>query len=117
MKFIVDAQLTWKIAKLLREKDFDAIHTLNLPLGNATTDDEIRRLSIDEERVVITKDSDFEDSFWLSGIPPKLILVTTGNISNGELLKIFENNFTNIVQSLSDNCFVEIDQQNVIIHS
>jgi predicted nuclease of predicted toxin-antitoxin system len=74
-------------------------------------------LSIEEERVVITKDTDFEDSFWLNGIPPKLILVTTGNTSNSDLLKIFENNFTKIVQFLSSNSFIEIDQQNVIIHS
>jgi predicted nuclease of predicted toxin-antitoxin system len=44
MRFIVDAQLTWKIAKLLREKGFDAIHTLNLPLGNATPDAENQKV-------------------------------------------------------------------------
>ncbi len=62
MKFIVDAQLPKSLARFLSERGFDAIHTLDLPGKNATDDREINRLSLEEKRIVISKDSDFYDS-------------------------------------------------------
>ena len=59
MKFIVDAHLPRKLSNFLNEKGFDCIHTLDLPKKNATSDREINALSIKEQRVVISKDSDF----------------------------------------------------------
>ena len=59
MKFIVDAQLPPSLAKLLQEKGYDAIHTMDLPNQNDTPDEEINQLSLAQERIVITKDSDF----------------------------------------------------------
>ncbi|MFM9952284.1 MAG: DUF5615 family PIN-like protein [Saprospiraceae bacterium] len=59
MKFIVDAQLPKSLARLLREYGHDAIHTLELPRRNRTDDYEINEISLQELRVVISKDSDF----------------------------------------------------------
>ena len=39
-----------------------------------------------EQRVVITKDADFVNSFLLHGQPHELLLVSTGNISTSELI-------------------------------
>jgi predicted nuclease of predicted toxin-antitoxin system len=39
--------------------------------------------------VVVTKDSDFVNSFLLSRRPRKLLLVSTGNIGNAELEALF----------------------------
>ena len=36
-----------------------------------------------EERVVVTKDGDLVDSMIVQGVPYKLLLVSTGNISRG----------------------------------
>jgi predicted nuclease of predicted toxin-antitoxin system len=63
MKFIVDAHLPKALAFLLREKVYDAVHTTELPGGNDTTDAEINRLSLAENRIVISKDADFYDSY------------------------------------------------------
>ncbi|WP_394753759.1 DUF5615 family PIN-like protein [Crenothrix sp.] len=41
----------------------DATHTLDLPEGNRTTDTHINRLSEFKKRVVITKDTDYVNSF------------------------------------------------------
>lgn len=38
MKFLVDAQLPRRLAQSLIEAGFEAIHTLDLPLGNRTPD-------------------------------------------------------------------------------
>lgn len=81
MKFLVDAQLSVRLARFLQGAGYDTIHTRNLPLGNATPDSDVNALSIQESRIVITKDSDFFDSFLICQELYKLLLVTTGNIT------------------------------------
>jgi predicted nuclease of predicted toxin-antitoxin system len=45
MKFLVDAQLPRRLVHQLREAGHDAIHTLDLPHKNRTTDAEILDVS------------------------------------------------------------------------
>jgi len=47
----------------------DAVHTLELEAGNHTTDSYINELSVTEQRIVISKDADFVNSFLLAGAP------------------------------------------------
>jgi len=61
--------------------------------------DEINTISIDDKRVVTTKDLDFVDSLLISNKPYKLIYLTTGNITNKTLLELFSKNIDNIVNS------------------
>jgi predicted nuclease of predicted toxin-antitoxin system len=82
MKFLVDAHLPRRLAIEISGLGYDAIHTLDLPDGNKTTDDQINQLSIAEARIVVTKDADFVNSFTLNQKPYKLLLVSTGNIKN-----------------------------------
>lgn len=65
MKFVVDAHLPRRLALFLQEAGFDALHTLDPAKGNRTPASWINQLSLAEQRVVITKDADFVDSFWL----------------------------------------------------
>jgi len=92
MKFIVDAQLPYEIAWILNNRGFDTIHIDDLPAKERTSDNQIREISILENRIVITKDSDFVDSHYIKNVPPKLLLVSTGNIKNKELFNLFTNN-------------------------
>ena len=115
MKFIVDAQLPKSLARLLRERGHNAVHTLELPLKNATTDSHIRKYSIEDERVVISKDSDFLDSFMIKREPYKLLYLTVGNISNAELLALFDNNYLHIVYELTDNYVVEMTKTTLTV--
>lgn len=80
MKFIVDAQLPKSLARFLSERGHDAIHTLDMPDQNRTDDRDINRFSIEEERIVISKDSDFYDRYFLKLEPYKLLYISTGNI-------------------------------------
>jgi len=63
-----------------------------LPSRNLTTDYVITLKADEENRIVISKDSDFLDSFILYGKPVKLLLVKTGNLTNMELLRLFQEN-------------------------
>ena len=117
MKFLIDAQLPKRLGEAMRSTGHDVLHTLDLPDGNRTSDSEICIRAKDEDRVVVTKDSDFVDSFLLQGMPPKLLLVSTGNISNADLLTLFKASLPAIESALSENKFVELDRANLTIHS
>ena len=87
MKFLIDANLSFRLANALKIKGFDILHTDDLPTKERTTDKEIRRISVEQDRIVITKDSDFLDSHVIHGIPAKLLFVTTGNITQQGIIK------------------------------
>lgn len=117
MRFPVDAHLPQRLAGLLREAGFDAIHTLGLPLGNRTPDSVINELSVDEQRIVVTKDSDFVDSFLLHQRPWKLLLVSTGNLRNIELTALFLANVDKIGEGFRVFNFIELNRTHLIFHS
>lgn len=115
MKFLVDAQLPHALAKFLCDKGHDAIHTLELPDGNDTTDLEINRVSLAERRVVISKDGDFYNSFTAAREPYKLLHIRTGNSSNAALIKLFEKNLEHIIAQLDAAFVVEVTRNYIIV--
>jgi len=117
MKFLIDAHLPRRLKYRLQEKGYDVLHTLDLPLKNKTPDSDIEKISISEKRVVITKDEDFVNSFTVFGRPYKLLLVSTGNITNDELEKLFLQNIDTIAQAFSQYDFIEINRTNIIYHN
>ncbi|PDV96492.1 DUF5615 family PIN-like protein [Candidatus Chloroploca asiatica] len=82
MKFLIDAQLPRRLVFVFRNAGYDAIHTLDLPQQNTTSDSDITNIAIQETRIVVTKDADFVESFILSRRPPRLLVIATGNIRN-----------------------------------
>jgi len=117
MKFLVDAHLPRRLVRRLQEAGFDAVHTFDLPLGNRTPDTAINELSVRQQRIVVTKDSDFVNSFLLHRGPYKLLLVSTGNISNTELEVLFLANIEKIAEGFDSFDYIEIDQKRVIFHT
>lgn len=101
MKALVDAQLPRRLAYALRGLGWDAIHTLDLPLGNRTPDEVIARIADVEDRFVITKDADFVHSHLLRGKPRRLLLVTVGNVSNDALIRLFDG-YASEIQALAE---------------
>ncbi|QQS45206.1 MAG: DUF5615 family PIN-like protein [Acidobacteriota bacterium] len=116
MKFLVDAHLPKRLAGLLKQVGHDAVHTRDLPLGNRTKDSEIIRISLDEGWVVVTKDADFVETIILKNQPWKLLLVSTGNITNLELESLFKANLEKIAEGFVEFDFIELDRNNLIYH-
>ena len=112
MKFLVDANahLPRRLCAMLLQHGHDAKHTLDLPSGNTTQDRIINQLSFDEQRVVVSKDTDFFYSHLLQGRPWKLLLVKTGNISTRDLRTILERNLPAIEAEFQTHTLVEIDR-------
>jgi predicted nuclease of predicted toxin-antitoxin system len=116
MKFLVDAHLPYRIALFLRSSGYDAIHTQDLPLKNKISDSAINELSMREERIVMTKDSDFVESFLLLHKPYKLLLISTGNISNNDLESLLSQHIQHLAESFENHDFIEINQNDIIFH-
>ena len=85
MKFLVDAHLPPGLCGLLEAAGHDALHTRGLPSKNQTADGVINDLSVKDQRVVVSKDTDFYYSHLLRRQPWKLLLVRTGNMSTRDL--------------------------------
>lgn len=116
MKFLIDAQLPVRLSLFLQRAGYDTIHTRDLPQKNATPDTEVNTISIQESRIVITKDSDFFDSFLIRQEPYKLLLVTTGNITNAELETLFQSNLPLLVELFSQHSLIEMSRDAIIVH-
>ncbi len=117
MNFLIDAHFPRRLARRLRGAGHDALHTLDLPDGNHTTDEEINDLSVRDNRVVITKDTDFVDSFLLTQRPHKLLLVSTGNIANDELEALFAAQMPTIATAFASYEYIELTRTSLIFHS
>ena len=70
-----------------------------------------------DQRVVISKDTDFYYSHLLHQRPHKLLLVRTGNIRARELKDLFQRQLPAILNALEHNSLVEVDRSTVQVVS
>ena len=98
---------------MLQNAGHDAVHTHQLAAQNRTSDEVINELSAREQRVVVTKDTDFYHSHLLHQKPWKLLLIRTGNIRTRDLKNLFEQHLSTILTALEQNSLVELDRKAV----
>ena len=65
----MDAQLPPSLKYVFPANGYDCLPTSDLTLKNETPDKIINLLSVPEQRIVITKDGDFPDSFLVKKKP------------------------------------------------
>jgi len=107
MRFLIDAHLPASLAAFF--PGHDVVHTAGLAKGNLTTDSAINTLSVLEERILITKDTDFYYSFIASRKPYKLVLVKLGNMRIKDLKQYFENNAPKLISLLEEHAFIILE--------
>jgi predicted nuclease of predicted toxin-antitoxin system len=88
MQFICDVHISFKVVKFLVSKGYSAIHVNDLPDKWYTKDDDISKYADANNLILITKDADFRNSYFIKKTPKKLIKVNLGNISNTTLVDI-----------------------------
>lgn len=64
----------------------------------------------------MTKDLDFRDARLLRGLPRRLLLVRTGNITNVELFALVSTHLDEIAAALEGNAFVELAAARLLVH-
>jgi predicted nuclease of predicted toxin-antitoxin system len=115
MKFLIDAHLPPSLRAVFRAAEHDAIHTMDLPNQNASRDSILNEVSMSEQRVVVTKDTDFYYSHLLHGRPWKLVLVRNGNLGLKATKQMFETHLPAIESALQSCTLVELNQQRVSV--
>jgi predicted nuclease of predicted toxin-antitoxin system len=84
-----------------------------LPASNATSDQKLIEFADQQQRVLVSKDADFVDSHLLQAKPARLLLISTGNISNEELKTLLLRNVEIICELFATHQFVELTRDGV----
>jgi len=111
MKFLCDVHISYKLKNFLITQAHTAIHVNELPEKSETKDNAICDYCDSEGCILITKDFDFVDFYFLKQTPKKVIKISLGNIANNELLQIFSEILPFIEKLVSrDKFLVEINK-------
>lgn len=116
MRVLCDVHLPYRLVNQLRERGIDATHVNRILDGSETKDAAVAGFADANGMILITKDSDFRDSHYLSGTPARLIRVTLGNLSNNALLALFDEHWEAMAQIFVD-CprYVELGRAGIIV--
>jgi len=114
MKFLCDVHISYKLVKHLRTLGYIVIHVNEILNNWFTADSMISKFADDNDLIVITKDSDFRNSFYINNTPRKLIKINLGNISNELLIQIITDNLEHF-NKLNDNqlFIIEVDKNSI----
>jgi len=111
MRFLCDVHISYKLTKHLISLGFDTIHVNEILDKSETKDSDLCRFADQNNYVIISKDSDFRDSYFVKQTPKRLIKINLGNIPNQQLINIFNDNI-DLIQKLDSkiNFLLEIDK-------
>ena len=116
MNFLIDTNLSRRLVDVFSERGQQVVHVLDLPDGNVTTDLALLQYADGQNCIIVTRDADFAASFWLKNRPDRLLLFSTGNIGDRELETLLIANFDQIIADLTENRFIELTREHVIVH-
>lgn len=80
---------------------------------NLTSDDVISKISISQERILISKNFDFYHSFILKREPYKILLVRVGNMKKSSVNDLILDNLESITGYFETGHMVEITRSSV----
>lgn len=84
MKLLLDQNLSWRLLSHL-EAHFGGSSQVRLLGLEASSDNAIWQYAKDHGFAIVTKDADFAELSFLRGVPPKIIWLNCGNVSNTAL--------------------------------
>mgnify|MGYP002785994648 CR=1 FL=1 len=79
MKLLLDANISWRLVKLLHQSGIDCLHVEQTNLPVPVSDNAIWAFAKEQHYVIVTNDEDFVNLSNLYGFPPKVVLLKTGN--------------------------------------
>lgn len=109
MKLLLDANLSPKVARLLKEAGHDAIHVADIGLLTAP-DPEIMRAAGREERVLLTADADFGALLALGSLdsPSVLLLRSADHLPPTEQAELVAANLPSITEDLEKGAIASL---------
>lgn len=85
IKFLCDARLPPALCKSLVAKGYEAIHVIDAGLLYAK-DAEIWRYALNQNMVIMTKDSDFSQRSYMVNVSPKIVWIRLPNAKSSILI-------------------------------
>lgn len=101
MKLLFDQNLSPRLVSRLSDIYPNSSHVFLEGLEQAN-DQEIWQYSCDNDYIIVTKDSDFNELVVLRGFPPKVIWVRRGNCSTTEIEAILRSHQEDIINFSQD---------------
>jgi len=116
MNFLCDVHISRKIVNYLKINGHKAVHVNDILNKSETTDSDICLYADQNDLIVVTKDSDFRISYFISKRPKKLIKINLGNISTNDLIAIFDVNLKKIEKLETEKRFLlEVDKDDITV--
>ena len=110
MNFICDVNIAIRVSKFLVAQGAVAIHVNQLAGKWNTPDRTIRALADAKGLVVVTKDTDFRESFLLQGTPKKLLHVCLGNAATEDVIELLRTNWLILTRyATADRFYLELN--------
>lgn len=116
MKFLCDVHISYKVTKFLNSLGFEVFHVNDLPNKWFSKDAQIAQYADENNFILITKDADFRNSYFLNKTPKKLIKINLGNSSNDELIQILSQHIDAFI-TLNQKPFflLELDKDYILV--
>ena len=110
MAFLVDNNLSPKVAEVLSEFFPNTCHVAQLSMDTAS-DDIIWLHAKQNGFSILSKDNDFEAKSRLYGCPPKVVQMKCGNLKTGEILHLLREHISHLSEFIidSEDCLLLIN--------
>jgi predicted nuclease of predicted toxin-antitoxin system len=83
MKLLLDANISWPLKDRLKQHFADCFHADAIGMDLPVTDADLWNYALAMNLIIVTNDDDFLNLANENGFPPKVVLLRTGNQSNG----------------------------------
>lgn len=114
MRLLLDANLSPDVARRLSDSGHEAIHVVEIGLVTAS-DPVIMRAAVDEDRVLITADSDFAAMLALGGAaaPSVVLLRSADHLRPREQAELLAVNLVAVAEDLNRGAIVSITRRHL----
>lgn len=114
MRFLLDQNLSPHVAQLLIAAGHDAVHVRTLGMSRAP-DDDILRVALEQDRVLVSGDTDFGDLLATSNAakPSVLLLRRQQGRRAEQLLRLLLANLDAVAEDLIEGSIVVLDERRI----
>ena len=107
MRLLFDQNISFRITKKIQSFFTGCMHVSACGLSDRE-DSDIWQYAKNNDYVIVTFDSDFYDISIISGHPPKIIWIRSGNLTTNEIAQLLINNKEAIHSFVENDDFEDI---------
>ena len=101
MNLLLDANISWRLKKLLENHFTKIIHADDLPFTQPVSDTQVWNYAKENDCLIVTNDEDYFNLSVLFSFPPKVILLKTGNQKTLQISSLLIKHIADIEQLIT----------------